>query len=365
MPFCLTHPFCHYQRDFQGIDEGVVDNEKTFYEIPHWMHLSFADYDTDGDSSVPSQPQASPPRLNGGQIRSDEQTLPVATHAALISGRQYEDILEACSPRVSTQSLPPALMALLRGTTATKTPTTATNTETEITATKKSDPIALQSPPTSKSMLTLPHKGVTHKEGTQKAEQTTGPEQRRPKELVLHEWGGINTIRASPQLMIVARGRSETALATRAARTVGGLMDRESEPSRGSEFSPNSNASSSLASRYSARLSERSSPTLSVFAGHPDSIPTVAAGVERTPSMEFHPSLLRDLSSQCVSSDDLQAWMVAMDRESFAIPKDTTTFPPRPTNAHVPEQRLEREASQLSKARSDQPIGEHHLGRAK
>jgi len=86
------------------------DDWKTFFEIPHWMHLSFVAYD-----------QARPSNILQGKRKEDENMKASSTSAMqqrhLISGRGFEDILEACRPRNRSETvsgMPKALVSQLR-----------------------------------------------------------------------------------------------------------------------------------------------------------------------------------------------------------------------------------------------------------
>lgn len=101
------------------------DESKVYYEIPHWMHLSFAAYDRPNKSKTKStstgkcgQAQPSMQIMSNGFVvhhtstnkKEDKRQQP----QHLISDRDFEDILEACRPRnleAAKVGLPKALVA--------------------------------------------------------------------------------------------------------------------------------------------------------------------------------------------------------------------------------------------------------------
>lgn len=136
--------------DTNAEDKNWFDDVKTFFEIPHWMNLSFVEYDPDeviGSLQSTTIPQET--KIIANAIGSNAFAyLPVAsdnkvqTHLSrpnanrhsqnvskasvgqmsqqrdLISCRDFEDILVACRPRCraydSSAGLPSALRALLQ-----------------------------------------------------------------------------------------------------------------------------------------------------------------------------------------------------------------------------------------------------------
>jgi hypothetical protein len=140
------------------VETQGVDTSETYYEVPHWMHLSFISYDREenqlGDhihqddmvSPVVKQEglgtfelgpngflipkgEAKPGLLSGSprlDPKSPSSFSALGNRAAtpgrakaqqerkLISGRDFRDILEACRPRVSGMTLPSALASILK-----------------------------------------------------------------------------------------------------------------------------------------------------------------------------------------------------------------------------------------------------------
>jgi hypothetical protein len=118
------------------------DDWKAFFEIPHWMHLSFISYDKMG----PMKSMENPIQSNGVAPESSKQSkirthpngfvvyekddqnsernisserITITQHQQrhLILGRDFEDILEACRPRhygLGTGGVPSALSAHLK-----------------------------------------------------------------------------------------------------------------------------------------------------------------------------------------------------------------------------------------------------------
>jgi len=154
LPPLHTAPFFLYVRDLQSVDTEGVDFAGTYYESPHWMHLSFVSYGT--DKEVAGEPILSDSRQNqtvlhvtdidGRPVMPNGFLLPgvfrVPTQAnsgltptffssqrggaspatrsnvltqqrQMISDRDFTDILEACRPRNGTV-LPSALDAAIR-----------------------------------------------------------------------------------------------------------------------------------------------------------------------------------------------------------------------------------------------------------
>jgi Vacuolar membrane-associated protein Iml1 len=152
-------PFFLYINEYQGVESEGVDSSETYFEVPHWMHLSFVDYKS--DTNVPTETrvneiddiddETNPSPLDIGpngflrhrfvdklstrarpKIANPLDHHPTAFSVAgnlaaspahnkrtkgdqerqLISGRDFGDILEACRPR-HTGTLPSPLKALL------------------------------------------------------------------------------------------------------------------------------------------------------------------------------------------------------------------------------------------------------------
>lgn len=148
-------PFFLYTRAFSSVDEEGANDEYAYYEVPHWMHLSFTSYDSDTLVSEPGFPKkAAKPLVDEGpastisvaangfflpEIQARQEQIsesssvalvdptksftPLANIAAspkpnesqsrhqraLIEGRDFQDILEACRPR-QIHNLPSALV---------------------------------------------------------------------------------------------------------------------------------------------------------------------------------------------------------------------------------------------------------------
>jgi hypothetical protein len=151
-------PFFLYVNDKQSVETDGVDAGGTYYEVPHWMHLSFVSYASDdtfpgerdgnetkgnpesrnlptgfevapngfllpansglkagasGDASPALRPR--PSFSLKGNVAASPFKMPKALtqERQLISGRDFQDILEACRPRHGGL-LPSALKALLK-----------------------------------------------------------------------------------------------------------------------------------------------------------------------------------------------------------------------------------------------------------
>lgn len=147
------------KNEFRTVETQGVDTSETYYEVPHWMHLSFVSYDREehqlGDH-IHHEDLVSPTvKQDGldsfelgpnGFLRPKADAIvahhtgsptfksksPSSTFSALgnkaatpgkaksqqerqlISGRDFRDILEACRPRVSGMRLPSALISILK-----------------------------------------------------------------------------------------------------------------------------------------------------------------------------------------------------------------------------------------------------------
>lgn len=160
-------PFFLYVNDYQSVETDGVDAGETYYEVPHWMHLSFVRYKSDnplnGDQkgndtkespkcrNIPTGFEVAPNGFllpaNGGRnaaasggvtaltespalrptpsfsLRGNVAASPakmpntLTQERQLISGRDFQDILEACRPRHGGL-LPSALKALIKLNTA-------------------------------------------------------------------------------------------------------------------------------------------------------------------------------------------------------------------------------------------------------
>jgi hypothetical protein len=137
-----------------------IDTSETYYEVPHWMHLSFISYDREdnqlgdplhshqedlvspmvkqeglgsfelgpngflipkGESKAglqPGSPRLDPKSPSSFSVLGNRAATPGRAKAQqerkLISGRDFRDILEACRPRVSGMKLPSALASILK-----------------------------------------------------------------------------------------------------------------------------------------------------------------------------------------------------------------------------------------------------------
>ena len=150
-------PFFMYVNDFKVVETDSVDTSESYFEVPHWMHLSFVGYESEvfvpgeytndeddakkaarvdeNDTGLrvgangfilsqnkPKKPitlpvpsgkvsftaeanaAASPPRPNSEKVVQERQ---------LIADRDFDDILQACRPRHTSASMPPALTSML------------------------------------------------------------------------------------------------------------------------------------------------------------------------------------------------------------------------------------------------------------
>jgi hypothetical protein len=141
LPPLHVAPFMLYKEKPNETNEEK-DDWKAFFEIPHWMHLSFISYDKMGPVKStenrekmddPVTESSNQPKFrthpNGfvvyekdnpnteRQISSERITLTQHQQRHLILGRDFEDILEACRPRhygLATGGVPSALSAHLK-----------------------------------------------------------------------------------------------------------------------------------------------------------------------------------------------------------------------------------------------------------
>lgn len=127
--------------------EALIDkSQEQFYEVPHWMHLSFVSYESDEAVFVEHLYDPKEKQRNEDVMESHETGIEVASNGfvlstsyrksletissplqqpfgkerqgrssgrQLIDGRDFQDILEACRPR-HAGTIPSALQALLR-----------------------------------------------------------------------------------------------------------------------------------------------------------------------------------------------------------------------------------------------------------
>jgi hypothetical protein len=141
LPPLHVAPFMLYKEKPNETGEEK-DDWKAFFEIPHWMHLSFVSYDKMGPAksmdlrlkSIDATPETSKKakirtHSNGFVVyEKDDQkfdqnissgSITITQHQQrhLILGRDFEDILEACRPRhygLATGGVPSALSAHLK-----------------------------------------------------------------------------------------------------------------------------------------------------------------------------------------------------------------------------------------------------------
>lgn len=117
-------PFFLYKENRSVVKDDGDDDWKTYFEIPHWMHLSFTSYDDNDRKSVSKTISVKDQKTSTStKINSSEHSVinkSKAQQRHLISGREFDDILEACRPRnridISTRvvsSLPSALLSIV------------------------------------------------------------------------------------------------------------------------------------------------------------------------------------------------------------------------------------------------------------
>jgi len=134
-------PFFLYNNIFRSADNESDMTEKTFSEVPHWMNLTFVDYDEDSELSQIQETSAQrekpdegirigsngflrPAACSRSGHNTEQHTLNPFTPVSgmsrsqsqqrqLISGRDFKDILEACRPRTTSYILPSPLANLL------------------------------------------------------------------------------------------------------------------------------------------------------------------------------------------------------------------------------------------------------------
>jgi hypothetical protein len=150
------------QNEFRTVETRGVDTNESYYEVPHWMHLSFISYDREesqtGDHVEPANGASSKvlkntgldsyevgpngflrpkpdPDSNDGKERISSLSKPKSPSSSfsavgniaatpvmakstqerqLISGRDFRDILEACRPRVLGMRIPSSLLSILK-----------------------------------------------------------------------------------------------------------------------------------------------------------------------------------------------------------------------------------------------------------
>eukprot|EP00977_Amphora_coffeiformis_P002947 scaffold568_cov160-Amphora_coffeaeformis.AAC.4 len=160
LPPLHTAPFFMYVKEHQAVGADGVDSSESYFEVPHWMHLSFVSYESDTrlptvkttkddegldnttmprgrieigpngfirrhwldgvpKASTPSEGQLSPrqttatPGMTTFVASPVKQRLEMPKERQLIAGRDFSDILRASRPRFSA-SLPNAFKMLLK-----------------------------------------------------------------------------------------------------------------------------------------------------------------------------------------------------------------------------------------------------------
>ena len=177
-------PFFLYNIENRNLETEGVDTSETYYEVPHWMHLSFVNYDrednrpkeqgasskaqnirnswTDSyeiaahgflrpkvDQNLNEEKDASSPQLKAsspptsfsavGNAAATPGKTKSIRERQLISGRDFRDILEATKPRPSGMGMPSALTSLLKLQQMLTHPEKTRLTETELKSRKSSD----------------------------------------------------------------------------------------------------------------------------------------------------------------------------------------------------------------------------------
>ena len=154
----MTNGTLLFKNEYRAVETRGVDTSETYYEVPHWMHLSFVQYDRDdfddhdvdgGEDHLPIKSHIDalgtleigangfllPTRsrnFSDSLFPSDDRNQQKSFFSALgnaaatpgkakitrerqlISGRNFRDILEACRPRLTGVNLPSALTTVLR-----------------------------------------------------------------------------------------------------------------------------------------------------------------------------------------------------------------------------------------------------------
>lgn len=152
LPPLHTAPFFMYVKQHQAVSADGVDTAEQYFEVPHWMHLSFVSYESDTQLPVETKSSAqqdggasSPMPQNNIKIGPDgfilrhptedlpgsmasspagirpygahsptrQQRLEMRQDRQLIAGRDFGDILRATRPRYSA-SLPRPFRTLLQ-----------------------------------------------------------------------------------------------------------------------------------------------------------------------------------------------------------------------------------------------------------
>lgn len=148
LPPLHTAPFFMYVKEHQSVGAEGVDSSESYFEVPHWMHLSFVSYES--DAGLPTDEKASngdtlgsallahsrievgpngfirrhwargvesneklSPHATTTSIASPARRIAMAKERQLIEGRDFSDILRASRPRFSA-SLPAPFRLLLK-----------------------------------------------------------------------------------------------------------------------------------------------------------------------------------------------------------------------------------------------------------
>jgi len=162
LPALHIAPFFLYNNVFQSVEIEDVDSQEQYYEVPHWMHLSFVSYESDesvfidhlfeaeehkedrklqgnfagleiaangfllprsSDASNNDEVSVSSPLLGSmsfsargnaaaSPLRRKSPKPEMSRERQLIAGRDFRDILDACRPR-NAGAIPSALVAIL------------------------------------------------------------------------------------------------------------------------------------------------------------------------------------------------------------------------------------------------------------
>lgn len=142
LPPLHVAPFFLYVNLYQKVGTDGVKAEETYYEVPHWMNLSFLSYDNDPSSTSEQEEPTKQPfqmgsnglllprsfesssKKHGSPLRtaspqlSSKEAVPsrqkqLSQTRQLIAGRDIRDIIEACRPR-HTGVLPTPLVAMIQ-----------------------------------------------------------------------------------------------------------------------------------------------------------------------------------------------------------------------------------------------------------
>lgn len=151
LPALHIAPFFLYSNVDKSVDMNDMDTQEQYFEVPHWMHLSFVSYNSDKtvfsqNQSENSQKADGPlssnlesleirsngfllPRVFAKELNKEPATSPLLRPSAvlpagsrksfkfsserqLIAGRDFRDILEACRPW-NASTMPSPLRSLI------------------------------------------------------------------------------------------------------------------------------------------------------------------------------------------------------------------------------------------------------------